>query len=255
MIHNPTLYIDPKTPAKILLVEDNPVNQKIASHFLVKWGYQVTVANDGKEAVNLISNKDFELVLMDLQMPEMDGVEATQQIRSMGDSYFKSVPIIAFSASALSETKEKAEQLGMNDFLAKPLNPEEMHRKVNWYIMDASSNDYRKLHINFNAYAECDDEFKLEVIGLMISNIRELQQAAYSAQHTNDIQRYLDIAHKIQSTLSLLCDEEFSTLIEEIRGMAIASVIQADKVNKLTRIGESLVKSLEKETELYRAAS
>ena len=84
---------------RVLLVEDDIINHKMASRLLIKWGMEVTVANDGAEAISLIKGKKFTLVLMDLQMPDMDGCEATTIIRALDDPYYKTVPIIAFSAS------------------------------------------------------------------------------------------------------------------------------------------------------------
>jgi CheY-like chemotaxis protein len=120
--------------ANVLLVEDNQINQKIAGAFLRKWGYTVTVANDGREAVLLITSKNFQVVLMDLQMPEMDGYESTNLIRSMDDPYFKTIPIIAFSASCTISSREMARSFGMTDFINKPLMVEEFQHKIDMYL-------------------------------------------------------------------------------------------------------------------------
>ncbi len=120
--------------ANVLLVEDNYINQKIAGAFLRKWGYTVTIANDGKEALLLIISKNYQVILMDLQMPEMDGYESTNHIRSMEDPYFKTVPIIAFSASSTINSKEAAESHGMTDFINKPLIVEEFQLKIDAYL-------------------------------------------------------------------------------------------------------------------------
>ena len=119
---------------KILLVEDNVINQKLANLCLSKWGMGVTIANHGKEALNLIQSRDFQLVLMDLQMPEMDGYESTARIRAMEDPYFKTVPILAFSASSMIDSREKAMAFGMTDFVNKPLLVEELQDKINTYV-------------------------------------------------------------------------------------------------------------------------
>jgi len=115
---------------KVLVVEDNIINQVIASSFLKKWGMTVAIANDGKEALDMIQENQFDLVLMDLQMPVMDGYEATQTIRSYSDTYFKTVPIFALSASAMLEEKEKAMKYGFSDFVTKPFQPQELREKI-----------------------------------------------------------------------------------------------------------------------------
>jgi CheY-like chemotaxis protein len=244
---------DEKT-INILLVEDNLINQKVACQFLVKWGMNVTVANHGKEALELLHRNRYHLILMDLQMPEMDGCEATRNIRAQQENYFKVVPIIAFTASSLADSKEKAEKLGMNDFLTKPLNPEEMHNKITRYIMESLSEDDRPLQLNFEAYAE-DADFKLSLITLIIGNIRELQQATYKAFYAREVQAFKSVSHKVKSSLILLNDEEFTTLTDNMAHDFASdnASTSIENINVFNRLSESIIKSLTKETELLKA--
>ena len=108
---------------KILLAEDNPVNAKIASSFLTRMGHTLITAVDGKEVLAVLSTDSFDLVLMDVEMPGMDGLEATRRIRA-GEAgpENRSIPIIAMTAHALSEFREKCEASGMNAFVAKPVD-------------------------------------------------------------------------------------------------------------------------------------
>jgi CheY-like chemotaxis protein len=114
---------DMKHSMRILLAEDNPVNQKLANIMLTKAGYKVEVANNGREAFEkyTASPGDFDLILMDIQMPEMDGLEATKAIREKG---FDTIPIIAMTAHALKGDKEKCLDVGMNDYIPKPIKRE-----------------------------------------------------------------------------------------------------------------------------------
>jgi len=114
--------------AEILLVEDNAINQQIAVELLEMAGLIVTVANNGKIAVETIQHKVFDAVLMDLQMPVMDGYEATNEIRK--DKKNASLPIIAMTANAMSGDKEKCIAAGMNEHLSKPINPQEMYSTI-----------------------------------------------------------------------------------------------------------------------------
>ncbi len=112
-----------KQSIRILLAEDNPVNQKLAMVMLSKAGYKVTIVANGRLAVETFYKNpgDFDTILMDIQMPEMDGYEATRQIRSKG---FKDLPIIAMTANAMKGDKELCLEAGMNDYITKPIKRE-----------------------------------------------------------------------------------------------------------------------------------
>lgn len=105
---------------QVLLVEDNPMNIFVTRKFLERWQVQIDDANNGKEALFAVQKKRYDLILMDLQMPEMDGFEAATQMRKGG----LKTPIVALSANASSEARDKVIQSGMNEFMSKPFNPE-----------------------------------------------------------------------------------------------------------------------------------
>jgi two-component system, sensor histidine kinase and response regulator len=105
----------------VLLVEDNPVNQEVASGMLENLGCQVTIAGDGLEAIQAIVSREFDVVLMDCQMPRLDGYSATQQLRDWERSQQRArTPIIALTANALSGDAEKCLAAGMDAYLSKP---------------------------------------------------------------------------------------------------------------------------------------
>ncbi|MDM8568250.1 ATP-binding protein [Thiotrichales bacterium HSG1] len=114
---------------KVLLVEDNKLNQQLAKKILKNKGITVLVANDGQEAVNMVFKNKFDAILMDIQMPKMDGYEATNIIRQQ----YIDLPIIAMTANAMIGDKEKCLQAGMNDYLSKPIEIKELlHVLVKW---------------------------------------------------------------------------------------------------------------------------
>ena len=109
--------------ARILVAEDNAVNQKLIARLLEKKGHRVDVVANGREAVDAVTRIGYDLVLMDVQMPEMDGLEATRQIRAADRSEVARIPIIALTANAMQGDQERCLSAGMDDYLAKPVKP------------------------------------------------------------------------------------------------------------------------------------
>ncbi|MEO9965293.1 MAG: response regulator [Reichenbachiella sp.] len=111
---------------RVLVVDDNEINLMMAKKFLDKWGLISDVVTSGKLALEQVFNADYDLILMDLQMPEMDGYEVTSTIRSLDNLELKNIPIVAVSADTYENVKLKIAEVGMNDFLSKPFNPIEL---------------------------------------------------------------------------------------------------------------------------------
>ena len=118
---------------RVLLVEDTPLNQQVASEFLRNAKLHVTVAGNGKEALALLEHNRFDVILMDVQMPVMDGFEATKIIRE--NFQFVHLPIIAMSAGVTLDEQEKCHHVGMTDFIAKPINPVQMLEKIKQHLI------------------------------------------------------------------------------------------------------------------------
>ncbi|MDO9478838.1 MAG: response regulator, partial [Pseudohongiella sp.] len=108
-------------PLTILLVEDNPMNQMLAVKILQNDGHIVDVADNGLEALQKTGQREYDLILMDLQMPVMDGLEATRRIRESEQHTGKHLPVIAMTAHALPEVKDSCIEAGMDDYIAKPV--------------------------------------------------------------------------------------------------------------------------------------
>jgi len=114
---------------RVLVVEDNQVNQLLVTTILAKAGMRAEVAANGLEAVQAVHQRNFDVILMDMQMPEMDGLEATRRIRQLG-AMGRAVPIIAMTANAMQEDRRRCLEAGMNDFVAKPIDSAELLRKI-----------------------------------------------------------------------------------------------------------------------------
>ncbi len=118
--------------AHILLVEDNAINRQLAMEFLKQAGLAVSLANNGKEAVEMVGRMAFDAVLMDIHMPVMDGYEATRRIRDIHGC--ETLPIIAMTANAMAGDREKCLAAGMNDHVAKPIDPEQLFAALNTWV-------------------------------------------------------------------------------------------------------------------------
>jgi PAS domain S-box-containing protein len=115
---------------KLLIVEDNAVNIFLMKNFMKQWEILYDVAENGLIALELVQQNDYDLILMDLQMPVMDGYEATAKIRQLPDRKYQSLPIVALTASAMLDVKDIAFQVGMNDYVSKPFMPNELFSKI-----------------------------------------------------------------------------------------------------------------------------
>ena len=118
----------------ILLVEDNEMNMKVAKRFLERWDYNIDTAENGLEALKKYKTKNYDLILMDLHMPEMDGWEATRAIRKSNKVNSKNVPIIALTADVMIEDLNKLYNMGMNDYITKPFKADELKSKIEKYL-------------------------------------------------------------------------------------------------------------------------
>lgn len=129
----------------ILLVEDNKLNQMIATSFLDKFGYKITIAADGEQALRALEQQQFDLVFMDVQMPVMNGLEATRKIREEGSKVLdRRIPIIAMTANEKSEDREKCLEAGMDDYLSKPLQIKHLQEVISKIMSGKTRRDYNE---------------------------------------------------------------------------------------------------------------
>jgi CheY-like chemotaxis protein/two-component sensor histidine kinase len=115
---------------KILVAEDNKINFFVANKFLIGWGISVKHAENGQIALDILEKEDFDLVLMDLHMPVMDGIEATRIIRNSDNPRLKDIPIVALTAAIMSESHDKIEDLKINDYVLKPFKPHDLFERI-----------------------------------------------------------------------------------------------------------------------------
>lgn len=199
----------------VLLAEDNRVNQIVASAFLQRWGVKVTLAMNGREALDLVQQNQFDAVLMDLQMPEMDGYAASFAIRALKGKYFQQLPIIALTAEAMAEIKDEAMAAGMSDYLMKPFQPDELFQILKKY-MGAKKNNEQSLDKALNQYSDNDPLFRRELIDTLIKNLEELACVVGETLKQKDPAIFRRAIHKMATTLSILSDAVLDQCIQEI---------------------------------------
>jgi PAS domain S-box-containing protein len=167
------------TGLKILLAEDSPFNQKLALGVLGKRGHHVVVANTGHEAVALAADQHFDLIFMDIQMPEMDGLEATRRIRSRDPERGRRVPIIAMTAQAMKGMRERCLSVGMDDYLVKPVRAREIYDKIE--TLFSSRGEVRAVPSPESAAAAHGNAIDWEVAMTAVAGDRELLQDVVEA--------------------------------------------------------------------------
>ncbi|MEM9831210.1 MAG: response regulator [Bacteroidota bacterium] len=216
-------YIGRLEGLQVLLVEDNPVNQYVAARFIKKWGATLDTANNGKEALEKVKKQRYDVVLMDLQMPVMDGLEATKNIRGWEESQGKqAVPIIALTASATQTTREKVVSLGMNDFVTKPFDPKELFTRLqsHWKAEEVNADDLANgLTVNLEVFDILTGSSKAKRLNLcqeIEGILTNLVQKIESAQQAGNYQAMASTLGEVESTLTTLKVEPLGSLIHEI---------------------------------------
>ncbi|MDF2612387.1 MAG: two component signal transduction system hybrid histidine kinase/response regulator with [Clostridia bacterium] len=219
-------HILPK--ASVLLVEDNKINQDITKEYLVHVGLDVSIAENGLEAVEKVKNDTFDLILMDIQMPLLDGYEAAKMIKSMPT--LKHLPIIAMTANAMAGDKEKALESGMDDYISKPFDPQILIEKMKFWL----NQDIMEKHQGGGAHSTLeipslntlealkrlsgDERLYLDVLEAFISESSSILKKIKEGIKSEDAELVLNETHKLKGLSgSIGADKvmELSRMIEE----------------------------------------
>ena len=235
----------------LLVVEDNIVNQKVASRMLEKLGYRVDVAANGFEAVDAVSRIPYAAVLMDCQMPEMDGYEATRQIRRLGADR-AGVPVIAMTAAAMREDEEACLAAGMDDFLTKPVDIGRLAATLGRWLRPAAPAqpaDQPPLRFEGTALAALRDsegeEFFHEVATLFVNTSRERITGLTQALGAGDLEAAALAAHTLKGSSA----EVGATTMAELCLSIERSIAEEDPAGAAGEVG-----ALKAELERVRAA-
>ena len=192
--------------SKILLVEDNTINQEIIIGLLEDSGLHIDIANNGKEAIELFSNNSYELILMDLQMPIMDGIEATRKIRELD----KEIPIIALTANAMKEDIAKTQNVGMNEHLNKPIDIEKLYEVFIKYISKKTD--------CLQAKNKIKDEMKIPNFKTIDSNKGVKQLAGNKKLYLKILQDFYKKYNNLN--LETVSEDEYKRVLHTMKGLS-----------------------------------
>jgi CheY-like chemotaxis protein len=245
--------------ARVLLVEDNEINQQVAKEILEGAGLHVTLANDGQEAVNAVKETNYDAVLMDVQMPVMDGYTATKTIRmwegGMRNKGKAQIPIIAMTAHAMAGDEDKSLEAGMNGHVAKPIDPDQLFSTLQKWIKPSEKRDQVQKPEVPVEHPESDkavpDEGQLpeSLSGFELSaGIKRLQgnKRLYRKLLLDFGAKYTQVASEIREALNAKDFEHAHSLVHNLKGLAgnlAATELQTAAVNL-----EKLVKGVQKKT-------
>lgn len=209
------------TGKNVLIVEDNELNRFLALTILKKWNAIIHVAENGLEAIEIVKNKTIDIVLMDIQMPVMDGVASAIVIRK---ELHSNIPIIALTANALESEKEKCWQAGMNEYITKPYKPEFLLEKIHLLTKSSNRDELENSEsISLDQLHELMNGSKDQMIrmthvfqGQVDIHFNELTLAL----HDNDLEQISKITHKLKSSFKLFGLNKTSLLLERIEQKA-----------------------------------
>ncbi len=221
----------------VLIVEDNKINQLLVKNILKKFGFDnLDTAENGRVALSKLREKNFDLILMDIQMPEMDGYEITHEIRTRLGKEMKTIPIIALTADASDKEKAKAKACGMDDYVVKPYTPEELYFTIMKYVQPnvsdspASRKDnakvltkYREAGMNLehlDKFTGGDQELTIQLIEIFLKQVPEAVQKLTHSIAKHDWKETHAVAHKVKSSIAIFELNELKKLITNIEEYA-----------------------------------
>ncbi len=235
--------------AKILIVEDSPINQKLTLAQLAKLGYRADVAENGQDALDVMQDRDYDLVLMDCQMPVMDGFEATRTIRESEKNQGGHLTIIAMTANAMQGDRETCILAGMDDYLSKPVMMEELKALLaHWLAGEEKSipgNLSGKMEqqptldtqTTEELYSLVGTEFS-DILRIFLDETPELIVALQQAVSSGDSEQAMRVAHRLKSGSASMGARLFSEMCLQIEKLARTGVIDATVRDIAAQLGD-----------------
>lgn len=232
---------------KVLLAEDNDINQLLANKILQHFGFEARTADNGSDAIQMVLEDDFDVILMDIQMPVKNGIETAMEIRALADEKKKNIPIIALTANALKGEEKKYFAAGMNGYLTKPFKEKELYEAIsivlpNEYLtisgqeedntddvtMQPASQEKEAKVYNLDdlrLIQKDDDAFVKNIVGLFIQNVPKNAAELVIACDNGDWERVYFLAHKMKSSIELV---NMETIKSDVRRVELNAKTRAN---------------------------
>jgi CheY-like chemotaxis protein/anti-sigma regulatory factor (Ser/Thr protein kinase) len=233
---------------KILLVEDNPVNQRVATHLLRGAGLDVDVADNGRVAVELVQSQSYDIVLMDVQMPEMDGLTATRAIREWEATSGKRVPIWAMTAHAMAGDREKCLEAGMDGYITKPINKRKLMEEITPFVRQ----DVGPIVLDRKYLEDIsggDTEFEVELLATFAESAPDVFANLQEAIEASDSDQIMRTSHTLKGSSRSIGGLAFAEVCETIERAA-----RQDNVEVCLDLRPMLKERYEALIEICRAA-
>jgi two-component system sensor histidine kinase/response regulator len=222
---------------RVMLAEDSPINQKLAVRLLARRGHDVTVVDDGLKAVRAFQESDFDIILMDVQMPELDGFGATAEIRALEKGTDRRIPIVALTAHAMAGDEARCLAAGMDAYVSKPFRPEELFVAVeqlarNRQVVVVSNPDETEDEVHIFDQAEAmaqfgdDPAFLAEIISIFLEESGGLVADGEAALAAGDLEALAKIAHRLKGASGQMTAEQARRAAYEVE---VAAKECADK--------------------------
>jgi two-component system sensor histidine kinase BarA len=233
--------------SKILCVDDNEANLKLLAELLSEYNVETVLAVDGKKAVDAYAEQEFDLIFMDIQMPVMDGIEATRNIRKMNHTDRKRTPIIALTAHAMKGEKEKLLNEGMDDYLTKPISQEQLENTIRQWTrkkLRLSSNDSNNLNneqhkkgtnsqiIDWNLSLKAANnktDLAKDMLTMLVASFDDAKQKITSAVTQKDIQELIQQVHKLHGATAYCGVPKLKQLANDYESLLKSNDAQQDR--------------------------